>query len=330
MRRAPEGGYDFGNKRQYRRNVWNTLAGFCDPPRYSRALLMPSSEGDEVEVALSKGFRLDNLHLVDDNPAIAAHLKRRFPLATTYGVRVGRAAERMAKRGITLDAANLDLCACLNERMLTEECRRFTASGVMERGLIALTLLRGREKAIFREITARREAEFLCPTDHLFPGEIRPFGDVAASCLGNDRGRVVLAMEALAGHPDLLQAPYRCFLCRYGTYRSTAGTQSMLWAVIKVHRTPCACDLCLGVIGELILQRTGRGISRNLTFECMAHHASMTKEQLSNITLERGARTPQFRHQPDPIKACLDFYQRRLTKLRETTDFDMDRPNNAA
>lgn len=56
------------------------LADACPVPKSEASVfLMPSSEGDEVDVCLSHGFRERNLTVCDRNPAIVAHLKRRYP-----------------------------------------------------------------------------------------------------------------------------------------------------------------------------------------------------------------------------------------------------------
>jgi hypothetical protein len=109
---APKGGYDFARKRDYRRKVWATfrdgLKSDNIPVAESHALLMPSLEGAEIDVALNAGFREKNLHIVDLNPAIVATLKRRYPQVNSYGCSTGRAMGRIAKSGVRLRCANFD------------------------------------------------------------------------------------------------------------------------------------------------------------------------------------------------------------------------------
>lgn len=110
-RSAPRDGYDFGNKRQYRRNVWAVAREFINHNRpNAHVLLMPSAEGDEIEVAEANGFRQCNMHIVDRNPAIVATLKKRYPHINTYGVDVVRAVRRIAASDIKLEFANFDFC----------------------------------------------------------------------------------------------------------------------------------------------------------------------------------------------------------------------------
>ena len=221
-RTAPAGGYVGGTKRHYRRNIWAAFRRDCPVPVHrAQALLMPTAEGDEVRVALNNGFREENLHLVDKNAAIAAHLKRRFPKSTCYGVLVSRAAKRIARAGIELDVANLDLCGKVTGPTYSE-LRQFVASGVVrDRGLVAVTLLRGRELA-FNEII----------TDGFF--------HAGASCSDEaDRGRMARLRFCIIGTSTPCDGGTLGFdaeVVRYDRYRSTAGTQTMLWAALRLSK----------------------------------------------------------------------------------------------
>jgi hypothetical protein len=145
-RRGPKGGYDFPNKRHYRRIVWKGAADFLRHKRATaQVLLLPSSEGDEIDVALSKGFKEYNLHIVDQNAAIVAVLKRRYPRANAYGVSVDRACERIAKLGIKLDFANFDMCS--NIESVMNDLRAIAKIECFSNpNLISITVMRGRER----------------------------------------------------------------------------------------------------------------------------------------------------------------------------------------
>ena len=150
-RSAPQGGYNFGNKRQYRRNIWATARSFTDPHERSQAqiLLMPSIEGKEIEVAENNGFRQCNMHVVDKNPAIVAHLKRRYPHITTYGVDIVAAVKRIAKAGIRLKVANFDLCSTAEHvKPIVKEIAGLPAFS--DYHLIFITCQRGRDHKIAR------------------------------------------------------------------------------------------------------------------------------------------------------------------------------------
>jgi len=160
QRVAPTGGYDFGNKRQYRRVVWKRAAEFLTHRRKSvHVLLMPSLEGDEIDVALSKGFCQQNMHVVDGNPAIVATLKRRYPYIQTYGVDIVRACKRIADKGTKLSFANFDFCThSEGAREILFQLRDFEADLFASAHMLAITVQRGREKEMALKKEMYRDA----------------------------------------------------------------------------------------------------------------------------------------------------------------------------
>jgi hypothetical protein len=115
--------------------------------------LLPSIEGDEIEVTLASGFLEKNLHVVDRNAAIVATLKRRYPRIQTYGVDVLTAVRRRIPKG-TLHLANLDLCAPLGHQWAAIAV--VTASRLSPEGVIAATYLRGRDSQISSIVNGHR------------------------------------------------------------------------------------------------------------------------------------------------------------------------------
>lgn len=225
MRSAPAEGYDFGNKRQYRRDVWGIFRDLCPVPRgEADCLLMPSSEGDEIGVALSKGFREDRLHLVDRNPAIVATIKRLIaPRAETYGVDLERAASRL--RCETLAMANLDLCGPVSPS-LCATVENFSATAPFRHeSLIAVTVMRGRED--------RQTMQYL--RDAASPGSALAYIDaIGDPCrLHNveiglvDLGRLVALLHAMSGAGRWMPE-----LVRWGAYGSNRVT--MMWCVARL------------------------------------------------------------------------------------------------
>lgn len=101
---------------------------------------MPSIEGDEIDVVLSKGFRESNITIVDRNPAIVATLKRRYPRINTIGLPPARVSERIPCASINV--ASFDLCG--NVCNIKEEI--FAASSILaDFATVSVTMLRGRE-----------------------------------------------------------------------------------------------------------------------------------------------------------------------------------------
>lgn len=211
IRSAPSDGYDFGSKRHYRRQVWNIFRDACKGRlSTSHALLMPSAEGDEIDVALSKGFREENLHVVDRNPAIVAHLKRRYPKVNTYGVEIGRAAQRISENGVWLSVANLDLCGQVSDKQ-ARTLSSFAVWAPMEHhGLVAVTALRGREsRGAFNLLKTQKEKYRESSLD-----DVRLSYMGAGLSLHNCGTKAVLVCE--------------------GKYKSTAGNQTMLWGCFRI------------------------------------------------------------------------------------------------
>jgi hypothetical protein len=222
----------------------------------ANALLMPSSEGEEIEVALDKGFRAENLHVVDRNPAIVANLKRRYPTINTYGVTVERAGERIRDLKVQLSVANLDLCGTFDSSATTISA--FLKSGCMApRSRIAVTGLRGREaKNGITGMVLANDIKRLDPPKEGFYGPQLPqnptFKDAGEllSALGGPKDTVTRFIPSLATRwnptlgdvgrlMSLLEATLNDTrfipdVVRIDKYKSNAGSQTMLW---------CALDL---------------------------------------------------------------------------------------
>jgi len=114
----------------------------------ARAFLMPSIEGDEIDVAIANGFKEKNLIVCDSNPAIVATLKRRYPLIQTVGIELARLSERVKDRSVHV--ANFDLCGCVSKSLIDQvRC----ASVVLGRNSVAaVTVLRGRELSFDQKV----------------------------------------------------------------------------------------------------------------------------------------------------------------------------------
>jgi hypothetical protein len=194
---------------------------------------MPSREGIEIEVALEKGFREDRLHVVDDNPANVAVLKRKYKQINTYGVSAARACYRIRRSGVRLRAANFDFTGCVGNP-LVDELWAIAGTNVFTRdALVAVTLLRGREGA-----------HFLSQIDEHALGDVRGGArwhlskwkalgpqwqcrGVGRNLTERDWGRlfyiaVLLGLFGQHFHP-----------IRVGCYPSSAGSQTMLFSVYR-------------------------------------------------------------------------------------------------
>lgn len=249
-RRAPVGGYDFGQKRHYRRRIWAEFRRAFSGSMASRVFaLLPSSEGTEIDVALQAGARERNLILIDENPAIVATLKRRYPRVRTYGVDAARAIERIAKDVGQIDGMNLDLCGPAAAPLFHVLKTIAKTKVIRDRGRVAVTMLRGRDRDISRQVLVKRISEADSPAKRM--------GDQLSP---RDRIRVGSASNALAGFSkderlcgaDLLRAPYLWQIPACGTYASPMAKQTFLWAIFRAHEMPCLCGSCLEYVYQVV------------------------------------------------------------------------------
>ncbi len=163
---APKEGYTFGNKAQYRRNIWAQARRYILQQglsiKHVHAVLMPSLEGKEISVAKANGFQERNLHVVDHNPAIVATLKRSFPKINTYGVDIVKAFERMRDNGVIIRVANLDLCNTVNGSKSRLEIIGRMREPFTDKNLMFVTVQRGREHN-FDELSVEHIEKFNFP-----------------------------------------------------------------------------------------------------------------------------------------------------------------------
>lgn len=299
MRRAPKGGYDFPLKRDYRRRVWAQIRRLLKEMGYpiaeSHALLMPSLEGDEIEVALNAGFRECHLHIVDKNPAIVATLKRRYPKISTYGVTASAALRRISASGIKLRAANLDFCYKLGESFknelwmcslagnincawnadLTAYGRNSPHGAFAPECVVAVNMLRGREertetghwktKPITDELLREERRRTMARSVNAVSILEREYAAVE-SLRENDRWRLRVVMDILSlqsDDRDLKRYQPATSLAKAEFYRSANG-QTWLWSVWTLQSAPMvmARTVCLCVVGAITPSRAASEFRR--------------------------------------------------------------------
>lgn len=278
MRKAPRGGYDFSRKRDYRRKVWATFREKLKEERRavadSQALLMPSLEGDEIEVALNAGFREENLHVVDAEPAIVATLKRRYQKINTYGVRASDAVARIYAHGIRLDCANFDFCNQLSmpffKELLLISARGLIDSNVSirdgqfgldqrngpvgafaSRCLVAVSTLRGRES---KDLTVQWRESPINLNEGLDDLRAKAVDDVSLEAIERNAQKALDVYRNISpfdqkrlNHIGMtLELPYRRIFdrlhpavvpIRCESYLSSNG-QTMLWSIWEITQSP--------------------------------------------------------------------------------------------
>lgn len=176
-KRGPTNGYANPAKNAWRNWVWNNIEfdrqcsraeDYIDAieshtPDLSRdewlhllrnlpqrnVLFMPSVEGWEISEALQRGLSPAECHVCDEKVGVVASLQKRFKGIATYGVRIDNACERIARNGTRIVAANLDFCSQASRTWFDELCRCWD-SGALDRAVVYVTILRGREDELFR------------------------------------------------------------------------------------------------------------------------------------------------------------------------------------
>lgn len=229
--RAPRGGYTSGEKARYRNSIWSVFRDECQAfVRDAQALLLPSSEGTEIEVALAHGFREENLFAVDWDLRVVLSLQERFPKIHVYGVPLAQALHEMAMQRVRLDVANFDLCGPVGDELLPT-LRYAAGAGVLAPGaLLAVTVLRGRE----HEWAIQRVRD-LQKDEGAFRRRLRKRGIElpmypSPDCWRLLELRLALSSFCIGAEPVLdpnTQQP------RSGMYAS--GPQALLWAIFRMR-----------------------------------------------------------------------------------------------
>jgi hypothetical protein len=156
-KRAPAGGYDFGEKEAYRRQLWNFFDQHLkDIPRKERQVLyLDSKEGLETECLIRKGYRAENLHPCNWDPAHAAVLSSKLRKAgqyvTSHGKDIFEVACDLKGKGVRIDAYNFDFTGCVSDSML-KNFELFILNNAPDKALISVNVLRGRENDAFRRL----------------------------------------------------------------------------------------------------------------------------------------------------------------------------------
>ena len=217
------------NKHKNRLDIWRELANFRHPP-LARAILFPGGARHELDVVFGKGYRPENLYLVEYKPAVWANLTRRSvgkpmpPKENQLHRMLSLAGAELATRGVRLDVAHLDFCSNVEgHRLLTSELLKFLKAGVMApESLLAVSWLRGREHNV-------EDIEADGYTFGLSNGRTSEAGQLFLRMTAVDRGRVRpihrSVYEALGVEIGVL---------RFGAYQNTKTRNPMLWAIFHL------------------------------------------------------------------------------------------------
>lgn len=207
--------YDFGNKRQYRRTLWNYVDKHSETRKCDRKLLyLESPQAEETEFLVrQKGYRPHQLFPVSKSPAECAWITRNSKGRgiTGFNLQSGPVETVLAdhaRSGIFFDAINLDFTSCLSESLF--QSLQKVASYLRIDSIVAITILRGREH--WNDFVAIGDRDGLDGDDL----RVR----LLHCCFCNPNSRLTLAWP------------------KVGQYRSTAGNQTMLFRVGVVVSLP--------------------------------------------------------------------------------------------
>lgn len=149
--RGPDIGYKSDAKMEYRNNVWDHISKNqlwrIQRSDNLKVLLMPSKDGEEIDVALNYGFKEDQIICVDENPAIIASSKwrKKHPKVHFFGCKISEVGNKIKSKGWKLSAANLDFCNNLSQELIDETLSIIKSNVFDTEFTLFITMMKGRE-----------------------------------------------------------------------------------------------------------------------------------------------------------------------------------------
>lgn len=143
--RGDKQNYDFSAKRHWRRWAWNRIAErLTVPPREALVAYLPGPEDEDRPIALSKGFRADNLIAVDRALANVEAVRGEGNLAIC-GDAYDVIGVMLHKRRI--DVIFLDLCCGYSFKLMNGLASLLTSQNLAG-STVAVNLMRGRDAGV--------------------------------------------------------------------------------------------------------------------------------------------------------------------------------------
>lgn len=219
--------FDDTNKQACREQIWRIIARETHPP-LARVLHFPGTARHELDVMLSRGFRPENIFMVEKNPAVKAIFTRRArdrilpPPSNFYRMLLSEASEKLSQRGICLDAAHLDFCANCTSNEMFSEIKQFYQSGICkENALVAITILTGRE----HDIDFIRGTGIANKVTDQDSTRVTRFNQFSTA----ERGRIYRIWQTLGVKMTLME---------FGKYLNMRTHNPMIWTVFRINRLP--------------------------------------------------------------------------------------------
>jgi hypothetical protein len=226
----PAGGYDFGNKRAYRRTLWNFVDNalrFKNSIKKRKVLILDTNDAEETSFLIDRGYRPNNITVVNRKQIQLDGLVQRFGVKT-----ICDDVFNIINNGNNdYDVINLDLTCPIN----LEIVGKLDNIPIYDEKIIAISILRGREldKEIREAYSNSNEAlSIICDSNETI-GTV--FNEMLDEFRANDwimkiddLSQIDLIRLALllGGHKEDSIAMNRI----WGRYKSSACSQTMLWA----------------------------------------------------------------------------------------------------
>lgn len=154
--------YDFGNKRHWRRWVWNRIVErLLSSPREARCIYLPGASDEDMPVASSRGLLRANMIAVERDAATRKSLRARGVLTVDadFFLAVDAIATTAAHGFDRVDVVFADLCHGVTADPINA-IRRWMAYPTLRNCVFAFNLMRGRERGIGALLSALHGEEW--------------------------------------------------------------------------------------------------------------------------------------------------------------------------
>lgn len=229
--------YDFGNKRQYRRNIYAFANRYCDKPIKERKVFyIDTKEGEETYFLLARGYRPENLYVANNNPAEVAqltkNLKKDFGIrVNTYGIEAGMAFCKVSDQKVYIDIYNLDYTCTITNRELEDDLYMLGAHILSGKHIVCVNSLRGREGKLEGRKFSEHSNGDREKADDLRAILVKKYLTFHAGVLDDFVNTVI----DISGNIVIGRCASHILAQRTGVYRSTAGSQTMMWYAFFVE-----------------------------------------------------------------------------------------------
>lgn len=153
--RQPEDGYTSDAKQEYRESVWFHFHRQLHPSDISKGeyiLLLPGLQCDEIDTAISMGYKPEHLLLVHESSTHVedcAEWLSKYPSIKFYsGVKVSEIGPKLKEDNAIIVAANLDFCNNFSLELNDEFDSFMSIKNVSSDCLTAVTVMKGRESKV--------------------------------------------------------------------------------------------------------------------------------------------------------------------------------------